>query len=160
MPAQAAHFSRSARCSLRLPHVSTLLVQRLMVRCAWGPQAPEKLLSSGPPAPWLRIVYNCRDDTELEGRTLMGAGLDVCAKKGRVLLVLIVFLATVSYLIGCGAGSGGSSQVSEKQQASRTAGSSEQSGESSGQASGERLGHPALGSADAPVVLIEYSDYQ
>ena len=92
----------------------------------------------------------------------MGAGLDVCAKKGRVLLVLIVFLATLSYLIGCGAGSGGSSQVSEKQQASRTADSSEQEPEdegSSGQASG-RLGNPALGSADAPVVLTEYSDYQ
>jgi len=93
----------------------------------------------------------------------MGAGLDVCAKKGRVLLVLIVFLATLSYLIGCGAGSGDSSQPSDEQQKSRTAGSSGQKSEgagSSGQALKGELGHPALGSADAPVVLIEYSDYQ
>jgi len=80
-----------------------------------------------------------------------------------MLLVLISLLATVSYLTGCGgAGNGGSSQVSEKQQASQTAGSSEQKPEdeeSSRQASG-RLGHPALGDADAPVVLTEYSDYQ
>jgi hypothetical protein len=36
-----------------------------MARYAWGSQASEKLLSYGPPAPWLRIVYNCLDDTKL-----------------------------------------------------------------------------------------------
>ena len=59
---------------------------------------------------------------------------------------------------GCGgAGNGDSSQASgeEERRASRSA---EDSG--GGQASKEQLGHPALGSAEAPVVLTEYSDYQ
>ena len=112
---------------------------------------------------WLRIVYNWRDDTRLEGRTLIGIGPDV-RKKGGVLHILIALLATVSYLAGCAStGSRDSSQSSEGQQASRTAGSSEQKTEgagSSGQARSERLGHPAIGDADAPVVLTEYADYQ
>ena len=129
-----------------------------MVRCAWGPRASEKLLWSGPPARWLRIVYNFRDDTELEGSTLIGTGPDVYAKKVGVLLILIALFATISYLAGCaGTGSRDSSQSSEGQQASRTAGPTEPEDEES---SGGRLGHPALGDADAPVVLTEYSDYQ
>jgi hypothetical protein len=127
-----------------------------------GPQASEKLLWSGQPARWLRIVYNCRCDTEPEGSTLIGTGPDVYKKKVGGLLILIALLAAVSYLTGCGGtGSGGSSQPSEEQQESRTAGSTEpEDEESSGQASGGRLGPPALGDADAPVVLTEYSDYQ
>jgi hypothetical protein len=78
------------------------------------------------------------------------------------LLILTVLVATI--LAGCGGvGSEGSSQAPKEQQASRTAGSSEQKTEgagSSGQALEGRLGHPALGEADAPVVLSEYSDYQ
>jgi hypothetical protein len=78
-----------------------------------------------------------------------------------MLLILIALLATVSYLTGCaGTGSGGSSQAPEEQQASRTTGSPEQKSEASGQARSGRLGHPAIGSPDAPVVLIEYADYQ
>ena len=118
-----------------------------------------RTLPSGPPAPWLRIVYNCRDNTEPEGSTLIGTGPDVYAKKkvGR-LLILIALLATVSYLTGCGAtGSRDNSQSSEVQEASRTGGSTELEDEES---SGGRLGHPALGDVDAPVVLTEYSDYQ
>jgi hypothetical protein len=112
--------------------------------------------------PWLRIVYNCRDDTEPEGSTLIGTGQDVYKKEVGRLLILIALLATVSYLTGCGgAGSGSSSQLSEEQQASRSARATEpEDEESSGEASGGRLGHPALGEADAPVVLTEYSDYQ
>jgi hypothetical protein len=119
-------------------------------------------LPSGPPAPWLRIVYDSRDDTELEGSILIGTGPDVYTKKVGGLLILIAVLAMASYLTGCGgAGSGSSSQPSEEQQKSRTAGSTEpEDEETSGQASGGRLGHPALGEADAPVVLTEYSDYQ
>jgi hypothetical protein len=126
--------------------------------------ADDKLqsLPSGPSAPWLRIVYNCRDDTELEGSTLIGTGQDVFTKKVGRLLILIALLAMASYLTGCGgAGSRGTSQPSEEQQESRTAGSTEpEDEESSGQASGGRLGPPALGDADAPVVLTEYADYQ
>jgi hypothetical protein len=141
-----------------------LFVERLIVRCVLGSRASEKLPWSGPPARLLRIVYNFRDDTELEGSTLIGTGPDVNTKKVGVLLILIALLATVSYLAGCGgAGSGDSSQALEEQQASRSASPSEQKTEgtgSSGQASGGRLGHPALGDADAPVVLTEYADYQ
>ena len=74
------------------------------------------------------------------------------------MLLIFAALATM-ILVGCG----GSSQPFAERQAPRTAGSSGQKAEgagSSGQASGERPGHPALGSADAPVVLTEYGDYQ
>jgi hypothetical protein len=78
------------------------------------------------------------------------------------LLILAVLVATI--LAGCArTGSGDSSPTSEEQQTSRSAGSTEQKAEgpvSSGQASGNRLGQPALGSPDAPVVLTEYADYQ
>jgi hypothetical protein len=79
-----------------------------------------------------------------------------------VLLILIALFATISYLAGCaGTGSRDSSQSSEGQQASRSAGTTEPEDEKlSGKASGGRLGPPALGDADAPVVLTEYSDYQ
>jgi protein-disulfide isomerase len=81
------------------------------------------------------------------------------------MLALLILAALVATLVaGCGgAGSGGSSQAPDEQQASRSAVPSEQKTGgtgSSGQASGEWLGHPALGDADAPVVLTEYADYQ
>jgi len=79
-----------------------------------------------------------------------------------ILLILTTLAATV--FAGCsGAGSGGSSQTPDEQQASRTAGSPEQKAQGTGspeRSAGGRLGHPALGAADASVVLIEYSDYQ
>src|SRR5688572_630787 len=135
-----------------------------MVRCAWGPQASKKSLCSGPSARWLRIVYNCRNDSELEGNSLIGTGPDAYMK-GRGMLALLILAALVATLLaGCGgAGSGGSSQALEEEHASRSAGSSEQETEAKGgsrQAPGGRLGHPALGDTDAPVVLTEYSDYQ
>ena len=74
-------------------------------------------------------------------------------------MFLIFAALATTILVGCG----GSSQPSAERQAPRAADSSGQRTEpqgSSGQASGERLGHPALGSADAPVVLTEYGDYQ
>lgn len=77
-----------------------------------------------------------------------------------MLLILAALVAVV--LVGCGPGN--SSQGQENRQASRTAGSPEktasQSTGSSQQKAGGRLGHPALGSADAPVILTEFSDYQ
>jgi protein-disulfide isomerase len=86
--------------------------------------------------------------------------------KGMRMLALLILAALVmaTILAGCGgAESGGSSQAPEKKQASRTAGSMEQKAEdagASGQALRGLLGPPALGDADAPVVLTEYSDYQ
>jgi protein-disulfide isomerase len=85
--------------------------------------------------------------------------------KGRGMVAFLILAALVApILAGCGgAGSGGSSQASDEEQASRSAGSSEQETEGAGtsrDASSGRLGHPALGRPDAPVVLTEYSDYQ
>ena len=76
------------------------------------------------------------------------------------LLILVALAATV--FVGCG-GAGSSSQPSGARQVSRTAGPSGQMAQGTGaseQASGGHLGLPALGAADAPVVLTEYSDYQ
>jgi protein-disulfide isomerase len=79
------------------------------------------------------------------------------ARGAFTLLILAALAATV--LIGCAAGSGGSSQQSAEQQAPKKADSSEQKAEGP-VSSGKQLGHPALGSADAPVVMTEFSDYQ
>ncbi len=134
-----------------------------MTRCAWGPLAPEKLLSIGPTASWLRMVYNWHDDTRLGGTTLICARTNIYKTARGTLALLILTALAATVIAGCGAGSGGSSQSSEEQQASGTAGSSGQKAEdtgSSGRTAGGEPGHPTLGSADAPVVLTEYSDYQ
>jgi hypothetical protein len=107
------------------------------------------------------MVYNWRDDTRLGGSTLIGTVPGVCKTAQATLLILTALAVTV--IVGCGAGSGGSSQPSGKQQSSGSSGSQAQETEdtgSSGRVSGGREGHPTLGSADAPVVLTEYSDYQ
>ncbi|MDP9410160.1 MAG: hypothetical protein M3P70_06585 [Actinomycetota bacterium] len=78
-----------------------------------------------------------------------------------MLLALLTLLAAVVF-----AGCGSAPQDSGEGQPSQAAGSSEgpSAGEtaegSGGRSSKERLGHPALGSARAPVVLTEYADYQ
>ena len=83
------------------------------------------------------------------------------------MLALLALVPIVSVLVGCSSvGSGGSSSQTsaEDQRASQAAGSSmgSKSAEDSdeGRASTAKLGHPALGSAEAPVVLTEYADYQ
>jgi len=85
--------------------------------------------------------------------------------KGRGMVAFLILAALVATILAScgGARSGGSSQASEEERASRSAGASEQKSEDagpSGQAPRGRLGHPALGRQDAPVVLTEYSDYQ
>ena len=99
---------------------------------------------------------------------MIGASTDAFKTVRWTLTVLILAALAAAISLGCAAGSGDSSQLSAERQAPGTANSSEseppeQAAEgpgSSGQASRERLGHPALGSADAPVVLTEYGDYQ
>jgi len=86
----------------------------------------------------------------------------------RVTLVLLVLSALAAILIGCAAGTGDSSQPSAERQAQETGDPSKaeptkqkvEDTDPSGQSAKKQLGHPALGSADAPVVLTEYGDYQ
>jgi protein-disulfide isomerase len=73
--------------------------------------------------------------------------------------LLILAALTVMVLVGCAAGSGGSSPPSAERQAPKKADASVQKAEDP-KPSGEQLGHPGLGSADAPVVMTEFSDYQ
>jgi protein-disulfide isomerase len=81
------------------------------------------------------------------------------------LTLLLLALAAIS--VGCAAGSGGSSQPSAERQVPETgnpkAEPAEQKAEDtdpSGKGAATQPGHPTLGSADAPVVLTEYGDYQ
>ena len=70
-----------------------------------------------------------------------------------MILILAALAAMIS--IGCG----GSSPSSAERNAPKKADSSGQKAEGQG-SSEKQLGHPALGSADAPVVMTEFSDYQ
>ena len=83
--------------------------------------------------------------------------------KGREMWMLLILAALgITVFAGCGEGSGGSSGQ-KREQASQPAGSSDQKTEAtSGMARATEvvLGHPSFGSAEAPVVLIEYGDYQ
>ena len=81
----------------------------------------------------------------------------------RALLALLALAVVALVFSGCGsAGSGGSPQADggEGRRAPQPAGSKSAEGSGDGRASKTKLGHPALGSAEAPVVLTEYSDYQ
>jgi hypothetical protein len=113
----------------------------------------------GPTAPGLRMVYNCQYGTKLGGSELIGTSTDVRKLAPGAFALLILAALTATFLSGCAAGSGGSSSSSAERQAPKKADSSEQKDEGPG-SSGEQLGHPALGSADAPVVMTEFSDYQ
>lgn len=96
----------------------------------------------------------------LGGGTLIGAGRNVQENARVALTLLILAVLAMTVLAGCGGGGG-------SRQTSGTAAPAEQEPESTGPAESARedtqedkLGHPYLGSADAPVVLTEYSDYQ
>jgi hypothetical protein len=104
----------------------------------------------------LKRLYNCQYGTKLGGSELNGTDV---RKLARGAFTLLLAALTVMILIGCAAGSGESSPPSAERQAQKKSVSSQQKGEGPG-SSGEQLGHPALGSADAPVVMTEFSDYQ
>ena len=113
------------------------------------------------------MVYNCRDryDPRTGGAPLTGTGTrpDDSAGDERQVRTLQVFftlalaLAAMLVLAGCGAGGSGSESSGGGDDDARASGSSDP-GNSGGETA--RLGTPSLGSADAPVVLTEYSDYQ
>jgi len=73
-------------------------------------------------------------------------------------LPLIVIIAAGAVLLS----GGGDRAPQSSGQGQQSSGREEQaSGGGGAAASGDAdLGHPALGDADAPVVLVEYSDYQ
>jgi protein-disulfide isomerase len=78
-------------------------------------------------------------------------------------MLLILAALGVTVFAGCGGGGAAQSSGQEGQQASQSAGPSDQktvaaSGEA--RATEVRLGHPSFGSAEAPVVMTEYGDYQ
>ena len=75
-----------------------------------------------------------------------------------MLPILAALVATI--LVGCAAGGGGSSQQSAERQAPKNKGDAPEQKDEGPGSSGKQLGHPVLGSADAPVVMTEFSDYQ
>ena len=90
------------------------------------------------------------------GTPLIGTGTRLGARGWWTLLTLLA-LAAALVLAGCGgAGSGNPQQASGQEgQPPKDAGNS-----GDPKPDGGRLEHPSLGSADAPVVLTEYADYQ
>jgi protein-disulfide isomerase len=90
---------------------------------------------------------------------VIGTSTDVRKLARGVFTLLILATLAAMVLVGCAAGSGGSSQSSSERQAPKKVDSSGQKAESP-ESSGKQLGHPAMGSADAPVVMTEFSDYQ
>jgi hypothetical protein len=122
----------------------------------------EKVRLSGPFTAGLRIVYNCRDGTRLGGTGLICTGLNAY-RMAWGMLMLLVLAALAATIFGCGGAGGGGSSNSPRQQASETAEPSGRKSEDAGSSGGtaaQQPGHPTLGSAGAPVVLTEYSDYQ
>lgn len=92
--------------------------------------------------------------TRTSGRekTLISPGPATAGDAGRrrrASLVVLAF-AALALLAGCGTGSGQEEGGS----------GSPQGGSGGSEEKAARLGTPVLGSADAPVVLTEYSDYQ
>ena len=108
-----------------------------------------------------RWFITVRDDKGLGRRyTLICTGTRTGGGRARGLWTPLVLLALFAALVlaGCGgAGSGGGSPSASGEDGPKPEKAAAGSG---GRASKEKLGHPALGSADAPVVLTEYSDYQ
>ena len=85
-----------------------------------------------------------------------------------LLFWLPMIAAALLLLCGCAAQSSQPSSGQEPQ-AGREGQASEQTSEQTGKPAGERgqasqrdaaLGHPSLGDADAPVVMVEYADFQ
>jgi len=89
----------------------------------------------------------------------------------RLLLASLGLVALLVFISACGSGGGGGSQRAEeepsKEEAQTTAGETQAAVEKSEVASAETqeeagadLGNPSLGDEDAPVLMVEYADYQ
>jgi protein-disulfide isomerase len=96
-------------------------------------------------------------------KTNLGEG----ARRALPLLLWLPLLAAVALLLsGCAAQSSQPSGQEPRQSAEDQTGGSQTGGSQTGgsgdgeQASRGELGHPALGDAGAPVVMVEYADFQ
>jgi len=88
----------------------------------------------------------------------------------RLLLASLGLVALLVFISACGSGGGGSQRAEEepsKEEAQTTAGETQAAVEKSEVASAETqeeagadLGNPSLGDEDAPVLMVEYADYQ
>lgn len=72
-----------------------------------------------------------------------------------VVLTLVALLAAVS----CG-GAAGKQSVEDPAENEQASADKSQTETEESQEAGEELGHPSLGEEDAPVVMIEYADFQ
>ncbi len=83
-------------------------------------------------------------------------------RRVRPLLASLGLVALLVFIPACGGGGAGSQRAEEepaKEEAQATVQKSEVASEEAGEA-GTELGNPSLGDEDAPVVMIEYADYQ
>ena len=122
--------------------------------------AERRLAIVSGPRTRLRMVYNCRDGYEAGGRDADRHGLGRVRRTARGTLTLLILAAlAATILVGCGGRGRGIFAIIR-----RAAGAGDGrffgGGRRRSRRNSRTLGHPALGSADAPVVLTEYSDYQ
>jgi protein-disulfide isomerase len=104
------------------------------------------------------MVYNCLDGSRPGGRTLICTDPAV-REKGRGTLALLILAALMAMIfVGCGGSSPQSS--GDQQESAGSPGRKAEDTTSSERGVTKPPGHPTLGSADAPVVLTEFSDYQ
>jgi hypothetical protein len=75
-------------------------------------------------------------------------------------LSLIAVALAASLLSGCAAQSSQPSGQEPRQSAEEDQNAGSGGGEEEASRSGSELGHPVLGDADAPVVMVEYADFQ
>ncbi len=78
------------------------------------------------------------------------------------LLASLGLVALLAFIPACGGGDAGNQSAEEEPAIEETQATAEKSEVTSGETREESadLGNPSLGDEDAPVVLIEYADYQ
>jgi protein-disulfide isomerase len=90
-------------------------------------------------------------------RTNLGEG----ARRELPLLLWLPLIVTAALLLsGCAAQNSQPSGQEARQSAEDQSGESQTGGSGGEQASRSGLGHPALGDTGAPVVMVEYADFQ
>jgi len=107
----------------------------------------------------------------LAGPERRGFDLRGALGSSQTVRALVALVALLVFISACGSGGGAESQRAEEEpaeeKAQTTAGETQAAVEKSEVASAETqeaagadLGNPSLGDEDAPVVMVEYADYQ